>query len=81
MYIFWWIENKDSQKWFWKVHVCKPYKPINIIYISVSTMRRVTRYNEKKVSLWLLCNDYVSIIADDTSVSNFLSLENWGLKK
>ena len=32
----------------------------------------VTRYIEKKVSLLLLCDDYVSIITDGTSVSNFL---------
>ena len=32
----------------------------------------IKRYIEKKVSLLLLCNDYVSIFTDGTSVSTFL---------
>ena len=31
-----------------------------------------TRYNEKNVFLYLLCEDYVSSIADGTSVSTFM---------
>ena len=41
---------------------------------TVITITKITRYIEKKVSLYLLCDVYVSIIADGTSVSAFLCI-------
>ena len=44
-------------------------------------MTEETRYIEKKVSLYLLCDDYVSSIADGTSVSTFLCTQKLGPEK
>ena len=44
--------------------------------VSISATK--TRYIEKKVSLYLLCDDYVSSIADGTSVSTFLCTRKLG---
>ena len=53
---------------------------INLLYFknNIHNYTLITRYIEKNVSLYLLCDDYVSIIADGTSVSTFLCTRKLG---
>ena len=46
-----------------------------------SSLSCLTRSIEKKVSLLLLCDDYVSIIADGNKDSTFLCTQKLGLEE
>ena len=51
------------------------------LFLEYFYQKNKTRYIEKKVFLYLLCDDYVSSIADGTSVSTFLGTRKLGLEE